>query len=155
MPNNFMDALGGLMGGMASFMPQDDPAAQLMNTQKELNELKAKEESLYAQIGRQAYAANPGAYAEGQQIQLVRNSIAQAEAKLAEAQQAKAAAEVQEKEAKARNTCRNCGEVNPEGTNFCQGCGQKMGGGSTCPGCGQAFAPGTRFCGGCGAQVGE
>jgi len=154
MANDFMSAFGGLMGGMSKFMPQDDPAVQLMNSQNELNELMAKEEALFAQIGRQAQAANPAAYAESQQIQLVQTSIAEAEAKLAQAQQAKAAAEAQAQEAQARNTCRNCGEVNPDGTKFCQGCGQQLGGGSTCPQCGQAFAPGTRFCGGCGAQVG-
>jgi len=154
MANDFMNAFGGLFGGVSKFMPQDDPAVQLMNIQNELNELKAKEESLFAQIGRQAHGANPAAYAEGPQIEAVRSSIAQAEAKLAQAQQAKAAAEAQAQETQARNTCRACGEVNPDGTKFCQGCGQQLGGGSTCSGCGQPFTPGTKFCGGCGAPVG-
>ena len=58
MANDLFGALGGSLGGLVkgltSIMPQDDPAVKMVNAQTELSELKAKEEKLYAQIGRLA-----------------------------------------------------------------------------------------------------
>ncbi|MDD2955181.1 MAG: hypothetical protein PHD67_02570 [Oscillospiraceae bacterium] len=48
------DLLGGLMKGLSGFMPQDDPAVQLMTAQSEVSDLVEKEKELYAEIGKKA-----------------------------------------------------------------------------------------------------
>ena len=58
MANDLFGALGGSLGGLvkglSSIMPQDDPAVKMMNAQTDLAELNKKEENLYAKIGRKA-----------------------------------------------------------------------------------------------------
>lgn len=144
------DIFGGLMKGLSGFMPQDDPQVKRLNAQSELSELKQQEDAIFAEIGRQAYRADPGAYAQAEKLRLVQMNIAEAENKLAELTREKE----QEQAEAARGTCPSCGHVNPEGTKFCLDCGSKLGG-AKCVNCGASLPPGTRFCGACGARQGD
>lgn len=47
-----LSGLGGLMKGLSSFMPQDDPNTKIFNAKNELNGLEQRELQLYAEIGR-------------------------------------------------------------------------------------------------------
>lgn len=64
MTNDLFGGFGGLMKGLSGFMPQDDPKVKLMNAQSELNELKAEETEIFAQIGRNALRTYPGQFPE-------------------------------------------------------------------------------------------
>ena len=151
--------LGGLMKGLSSFMPQDDPNTQLFQLQTEVSDLKKQETDLYTEIGRQA-AARYGLESFGEaarRMGLIRANLADAEGRLAAAQREKEARESADQAARAQHTCPKCGHENPQGTRFCQECGAKLGEKNLCPSCGQENPLGTRFCGGCGSrlEVGE
>ena len=45
----------GLVKGLASLAPQDDPEVKMYNAQNELKELKEKEEAIFAALGRRLY----------------------------------------------------------------------------------------------------
>lgn len=168
MANDLFGALGGSLGGLvkglSSIMPQDDPAVKMMNAQTELSELKTKEENLYAKIGRRAvelYGVDTFAeYAE--ELKLVEVNRVAAEEKVAVLQQEKEAADNAaraEEEARmaaaAAYTCPNCGYENAEGMKFCNECGTKLGQQKTfCTSCGAELQGGARFCGECGARQG-
>lgn len=151
MTNDIFGGLGGLMKGLSGFMPQDDPNVKLMNAQSELDDLKKQETTLFAEIGRQAFAANPSGYAQTEKLRLIQMNIASAEERLNTATSEKAQAEQLKKSSEARNTCPACGHLNPDGTKFCQECGGRIGN-SVCQTCGAALQSGTRFCGECGAH---
>ncbi len=157
MANDLLGGLGGLMKGLSGFMPQDDPAVKLMNAQNEVNDLKNQETEIFAEIGRQAYAQNPGAWAQSDKLRLLQSNITSAQAKLDAAKAEQDAKEQAEKAAVAACTCPACGHENPEGTKFCQECGAKLGaaGKPHCTACGAELTPGTRFCGECGAKQPE
>jgi len=147
--------LGGLMKGLSSIMPQDDPGTQLLKMQGDVSDLKKQENDLYTQIGKMAVEQygleNFGELAE--RLQLTQANLAAAQQKLAAAQ---AEAEEQErirKAALAERTCSQCGYENPEGTKFCQECGSKLGVQNLCPACGAANAPGVKFCQECGSRL--
>ena len=158
-------SLGGLVKGLSSIMPQDDPAVKMMNAQTEVAELKSKEEALYAKIGRKAveeYGLETFAeYAE--ELKLVQNNLAAAEEKVSvlerekeEAENAKRAEEEARKAAMAPYVCPNCGYENAEGMKFCNECGTKLGQPKPfCTACGAQLQAGARFCGECGARQGE
>ncbi len=154
MANDLFGGLGGLMKGLSGFMPQDDPQVKLMNAQSELSELKKQEQEIFAEIGRQAYAANPGAYPQAEKLRLVQLNMAEAERKLGTVNQEKQAAEAARRAQVEAATCPNCGHLNPEGVKFCQECGGKLGaaGKTFCTSCGAELATGTRFCGECGGR---
>lgn len=151
--------LGGLMKGLSSLMPQDDPAVKLMNVQSEVSELQNQEKDLYAEIGKSAIAkyGSEGFGDTAERLRLVQSNLAAAQAKLSATkaeQEAKAAAE---KEQMAARVCPSCGFENQEGMKFCQECGTKLGikAKTFCTSCGAELAPGTRFCGECGARQAE
>lgn len=156
MANDLFGGLGGLMKGLSSFMPQDDPAVKMMNAQSQVSDLKKQESELYAEIGRMAIDRY-GLDAFGDvanRLRLVQSNLDIAtrdlNAKKAEQEEKERA----QKEAAAALCCSSCGYSNPEGTKFCQECGAKMGA-QTCATCGAPLQAGSRFCGECGARQPE
>ena len=156
------NSLGGLVKGLSTFMPQDDPAVKEMNAQTTVNELKTKENNLYAEIGRKAveiYGLEGfGELAEN--LTATQTELTAAEATLAEIVKAREEAEAAAKaEAEAKRkvmeafTYTNCGYENPEGAKFCHECGTKLGK-TFCTSCGAELKPGMKFCGECGARQG-
>ena len=148
MATDIFGGIGGLMKGLSSFMPQDDPAVKLMSAQNDVNDLRKQEEELYAEIGRQA-ALTYGMDTFGDtanKLRLVQANLADAQAKLNTAKAEKAA-----------GTCTSCGYVNPPATKFCQECGAKLEKAVKifCTSCGAEIAPGIRFCGECGMRQPE
>ncbi len=93
MAKDIFSGLSDLMNGLYGFMPQDDPNISLMNAQSELGDLEQKEQSLLAEIGRQAYAANPDAYPQAEKLKLVQMNIAEAEQRADAASRERQAAE--------------------------------------------------------------
>ncbi|MBR4058553.1 MAG: zinc ribbon domain-containing protein [Lachnospiraceae bacterium] len=150
-----LGGLGGLMKGLTSIMPQDEPATQYLRLQGEVSDLQKQEKDLYVQIGQMA-VEQYGLESFGEiadKMRLTQANLAAAQQKL---NAAKAEAEEKErlkKEALAGRTCSQCGHENPEGTKFCQECGSKLGVQNLCPACGAANAPGVKFCQECGSRL--
>jgi rubredoxin len=158
MGNDLFGGLGGLVGGLASLMPQDDPAVKLLTAQKEVSDLQAQEAEVYTEIGRRVFATD-GATAypqEADKLRLIQSNIAAAQQKLDTIQSEQQAAEAQKEQIDSARTCPQCGTVNAAGINFCQECGAKLGVSqkTICPACGFENSPNTRFCGDCGARLG-
>lgn len=155
-------SLGGLVKGLSSIMPQDDPAVQMLNAQTKVAELKAKEDKLYAEIGRKAVEIyDLESFPEqADELRLVQSNLASAEEKVAALKREKEEADMAAKaEEEARRKaiepyiCPNCGHENVEGMRFCNECGTKLGQQkSFCISCGTELQPGARFCGSCGAR---
>lgn len=150
--------LGGLVKGLASFMPQDDPAVQAFTAQSDVADLRKQETEALAGIGRAAVAER-GADAFGEaggRLKLIQANLAAAEGKLSAAQQQAEEAQRQAQMAAAATHCPSCGFDNPDNTKFCQECGTTLGAAAAtvCASCGAPLAPGSRFCGACGAQQG-
>ena len=151
--SDLFGGLGGLMKGLTSLMPKDDPKTQLFQLQSEVANLQKQQSELYAEIGKQAVEQyGLESFAAADRMKLIQANLAAAQAKLDEAQDVAAEKEKAEKEAKAGRTCGKCGHVNAEGTRFCQECGNKLGA-AVCPSCGAENKPGTRFCQECGTRL--
>ena len=158
MVNDLFGGLGGLMKGLSSFMPQDDPAVKLMNAQSEVADLQKQEDEIFIEIGKQAYAQNTSAYPQSDKLKLIQSNLVTAQAKLQETQQENQATEKAKETADNARRCPTCSHYNPEGVSFCQECGTKLGAPtakSFCTNCGQENPPGTKFCGGCGSRMGD
>lgn len=151
------DLFGGLMKGLSSFMPQDDPNVKLMNSQNEVNDLKTQESEVFTEIGKLAFDQNPEAFpTQANKLRLIQANLMEAEAKLKSQTQANQAAQQAARDTESQLCCTNCGYQNPDGVRFCQECGSKLGAGKVvCQGCGYENPSGTRFCGGCGQKTGE
>jgi DNA-directed RNA polymerase subunit M/transcription elongation factor TFIIS len=146
----------------------EGPSAGILSAQKEISDLKKQEETLFVEVGRQAFAANPDGYAQSDELKRIQSNIRDSEEKLEalqrEAEEAQRAAEEARRakeEADAATRCPSCGSQNPEGTKFCQECGTKLGapaeeaGSATrCPSCGNQNPEGTKFCQECGTKLG-
>ena len=125
---------------------------------------KAKEEKLYAQIGRcaaETYGLDTFTdYAD--ELRLVQSNMIAAQEKVdALEREQKAAEEAARAEEEARRAaiepyiCPNCGYENSEGMKFCNECGTKLGSQKTfCTSCGAELQNRARFCGECGARQG-
>ena len=154
--SDLLGGLGGLVRGLTSIMPQDDPNTQLLKMQGEVSDLEKQKDALYIEIGKMA-AERYGLETFGDiagRIKLIETNLVDAQSRLEEAKGAAQAKEKAEKDALAGRTCPQCGYENSEGTRFCQECGSKLGAAkAVCPSCGQENLPGTRFCGGCGARL--
>ncbi len=145
------------MKGLSGFMPKDDPDVKVMTAQTDLNDFLSQETELYAAIGKKAVQAyGMDAFAEeGARLKLLKENIAQTQAKLNAAVAEKEGKDKQEREAVENATCPSCGHQNPEGVKFCQECGTKLGASAKlfCGQCGAENPRGTRFCGECGAKL--
>jgi hypothetical protein len=149
MSDGIFDGQGGARGDLAEGL-----GAKLLGTQKEISGLKKREETLFAEVGRQAFSANPAGYAQGDGLRLIQSDIRDAEEKLNTLQREAEEAQRAKKEAESATRCPSCGNQNPEGTKFCRGCGAKLGASpkAFCTACGTELLAGARFCGSCGAQ---
>ena len=124
---------GGLVKGLSSFLPQDDPDVKILNAQTELKDLAEKEDKIYARLGRQVYASgNSDSYPETKaELDLLAANRKAAESRL---QEAKAEKEAREQAAAASESmptttprfCSNCGAELTQGTRFCSSCGSKV-----------------------------
>ena len=152
MTNDLFGGLGGLMKGLSSFMPQDDPDVKLMKAQSDLHDLQNQETELYAEIGKQSLLRNSGQFPELEsRLKLVQANLSEAQAGLEAVQREKTKTEQAQRQTEEQCTCPECGHRNLEGVKFCQECGAKLGS-SNCRACGAVLSPGTRFCGECGAK---
>ena len=152
MANDLFGGFGGLMKGLSSFMPQDDPDVKLMKAQSDLHDLQNQETELYAEIGKQSLLRNSGQFPELEsRLKLVQANLSEAQVGLEAVQREKTKTEQAQRQTEEQCTCPECGHRNLEGVKFCQECGAKLGA-SNCRACGAALSPGTRFCGECGAK---
>lgn len=145
------DMFGGLLKGLSSFMPQDDPDTRLFTLGNELNKLRQQEIEAYAVIGKRVFDSilEDPAYSDIlDELQSVQRRQKQVQNQLNAAQQEK---EALEKAVEALR-CPDCGEDNPEGVKFCKECGCKLGA-EACSNCGTVNPPQTRFCGECGNKL--
>ncbi|MDD3168605.1 MAG: zinc ribbon domain-containing protein [Eubacteriales bacterium] len=152
------DLFGGLMKGLGSFMPKDDPNVKLFQTQSEISELKNRELQLYAEIGKKAYPElkDQAVYADlVTELNFIQKKLSTVQEDLQAARNIKSEQEQQEQEQLKARTCPNCDTLNPEGVKFCQECGAKLNLSTKvkCLECGAVFPIGTRFCGECGRQL--
>lgn len=171
-----------LLGGAGSPVPEDDMDEKIIGAQNAIDGLRLREETLYTQIGREAYGRDPDAWSQSEAMRQLQGDLAAAQETLAaleaekeEAAAAKAAAEAEaarlaaQAEAEAARAaaqaelekfrCQKCGTQNPSGTRFCQECGAPLAPPTPvakkfCGNCGTEIPPGVRFCGGCGAKQG-
>ena len=156
MASDLFGSLGGIVKGLSSFMPQDDPGMQEFTAKSEVSDLRRQESEALAEIGRMAVAEQGAdAFGEvGNRLKLIQSNLSVAEGKLASVQQAAQEAEAAAKAAADALRCPSCGWDNVEGTRFCQECGSPLGAApkAHCTSCGAELAAGTRFCGACGAR---
>ncbi len=152
MTNDLFGGFGGLLKGLSSFMPQDDPDAKLIKAQSDLNDLQNQETELYAEIGKKSLLRNSGQFPELEsKLKLVQSNLKEVQASLEAVQREKTKKDRAERQTEEQCTCPECGHRNLEGVKFCQECGAKLGS-SSCPACRAVLPPGTRFCGECGAK---
>jgi len=158
---NLGSSLGGLVKGLSSIMPQDDPAVKMMNASTEVAELKAKEEKLYGAIGRKAVELYglESFPEQANELKLIQTNRTAAEEKIAVLKQEQEEAERTAKAEEARRQaiapylCPSCGYENAEETKFCNECGTKLGQQkSFCTNCGALLQAEARFCGECGTR---
>lgn len=156
MRNDIFGGLGGLVKGLSTLVPQDDPTIKMMTAHTQVSDLKKQEKDLYAEIGKMAIAQY-GLESFGEvadKLKLVQSNLNMATKEL-DAQKAEQEAKERAAEAVAEATkCPSCGYANPEGTKFCQECGAKLGS-LKCVSCGADLPPGSRFCGECGSRQPE
>lgn len=152
------DLFGGLMKGLGSFMPKDDPNVKLFQSQSEMNELQNREQELYAEIGKKALPAlqDQSEYADLiTELNFTQKKLKTVQEELQAARNIKSEQEQKEQDQLKSRTCPNCDTLNPEGVKFCQECGARLNLSTKvrCKGCGAEFPVGTRFCGECGGQM--
>lgn len=158
MARDLLGGLSGLVRGLTSIMPQDDPDVRIFKVQSEANELAEQEAALYGEIGKKA-VEQYGLAAFGEladRLKTIQDSRIAAQARLEALQSEK---EVSDQAAQPGcRACSDCGHENPEGTKFCQECGAKLAlsaeqPGRVCPGCGAEAAADVRFCNECGTRM--
>ena len=119
MASDLFGSLGGLMKGLSSMMPQDDPAIKMMTAQTEVSSLKTQEKDLYAEIGKKAvelYGLDSfGALAD--KLRLVQANLSEAQAVLDSKKAEQESRERAAKEAAQAVTCPSCGHVNNDEQN--------------------------------------
>jgi hypothetical protein len=153
-----MGLLDGIVKGLADIIPAEgNPELKAYKAQNELNDLAARENEIFARLGRQVYAGegadnHPDIKAELDALADTRREI---ESRIKAAQD-EADAKKQAELAEEARRCPECGEANPEGAAFCQGCGTRLAQARRfCRECGVEIAAGHHFCSSCGAKVTE
>ena len=150
--------LDGLVKGLASIAPQDDPEVKMFNAQNELKGIAEKGDAVYTQLGKKVYAeGGKETYPDtGVQLEALAAQRAEIQNKITQLEEEKAARE--KAAAEEGRTCPNCGTVNGEGCKFCCNCGTKLPEHFEqpkkrfCTSCGAEIADGMRFCSACGAK---
>jgi hypothetical protein len=153
--NNIGGAIGGLVDELSKTSgigSQND--GKILAAQQEIADLTKRETEIFAEIGRQAFAANPSGYAQGENLRLLQADIVAAEARLSSLHEEQEKARHSQGNANPAICCPSCGQQNHEGVKLCQGCGAKLAK-AFCVSCGAELAPGVRFCGACGAKQTE
>lgn len=164
MANDAFGALGGLMKGLSSIIPQDDPAMKMAMSGLDVASLEKKIEAVYAEIGKKVWPSlkDDPAYADqALALAAAQKELEDAKIKLDSAKAAQAVKEAEEAVAdearqaeEATRTCTECGMLNEPGTKFCAECGAKLPGGPAyCGSCGAANPAGTKFCSQCGKAI--
>lgn len=152
MKDELFGGLNGLMKGLSSFMPQDDPDVKLIKAKSDLDDLRNQETELYAEIGKQSLLKAGGQFPELEnKLKLVQTNLTEAHSRLEAVQLEKMKKEQEDQRTEEQCICPECGLRNLEGMKFCQECGAKLGA-SNCRKCGAILPPGTRFCGECGMK---
>ena len=155
--NNIGGAIGDLVDGLSKASgigSQSDSDGKILAVQQEIADLTKREAEIFAEIGRQAFAADPSPYAQGENLRLLQADIAAAEARLSALHEEQEKAKHSQENANPATRCPSCGQQNQEGVKCCQGCGAKLAK-AHCVSCGAELAPGVRFCGACGAKQTE
>ncbi|MDR1764173.1 MAG: zinc-ribbon domain-containing protein [Dysgonamonadaceae bacterium] len=151
-----MGFLDGLVKNIAEIIPdQGNPELQAYKAQNELKDLAAKEDKVFARLGKQLFA--DGGAEKYPEINAELNAIAaqrtEIEGKIKTAQ-SEADAKKKAEQAEEARRCPDCGASNPEGAAFCQSCGAKLNILKRfCPKCGAEVPQGSRFCNECGQKI--
>jgi len=150
-----MGFLDGIVKGLADMMPEEgNPELKAYKAQSEMKEVAAKEEAVFARLGRQLYADGgseqyPAIKAE---LDALAAQRAEVETRIRTAQDETAAKKRAEASATVRR-CPQCGAENPDGA-FCRECGTRMEQPKRfCPQCGTEVSGGSRFCNECGTKM--
>jgi predicted nucleic acid-binding Zn ribbon protein len=155
-----MGILDGLVKGLADMIPEEGkPELKAYKAQNELKELSAKEDKIFARLGKQLYADGgaetyPDIKAELDALAASRREV---EERIRAAQE-ETAAKKKAEQAEDSRLCPQCGTANPEGAAFCQSCGNRLAQPQAkrfCPQCGAEVAAGSRFCNECGTKMEE
>ncbi len=151
-----MGLLDGLVKGLADIIPeQGNPELKAYKAQNELKDLMAKENAIFARLGKKVYADGgsekyPDIKAELDVLAANRQEV---EVRIQTARDETAAKKKSEEVEEARR-CQECGMVNPENAAFCQSCGDRLVQAKNfCPQCGSEMLRGSRFCNECGIKV--
>lgn len=145
--------LEGIVKGIASMGPQDNPDIMIFNSQNEIKDLIEKENELFEELGRKVYEdGGKDKYPEiATQLDEIKSKKQELENKIQEIKNEK---ELAKQVTNDDVECSNCGAMNTKGAKFCSGCGGKLPELSSkrfCTSCGAEVAEGMRFCSECGA----
>ena len=145
--------LEGIVKGIASMGPQDNPDIMIFNSQNEIKDLVEKENELFEELGRKVYEdGGKDKYPEiATQLDEIKAKKQELENKIQEIKNEK---ELAKQVSNDEVECSNCGAMNAKGARFCSGCGGKLPELSSkrfCTSCGAEVAEGMKFCSGCGA----
>jgi ribosomal protein L40E len=151
-----MGILDGIVKGLAEIVPdQGNPELKAYKAKNELKDLDAKENAIFARLGRQVYNdggadAYPAVKAELDALSASRREV---EGRIRSAGDEAEAQKAAQKAAQARR-CPQCDAQNPESAAFCQTCGTRLAVARRfCPQCGAEATPDSRFCNECGTPL--
>jgi ribosomal protein L40E len=151
-----MGFLDGIVKGLAEIVPdQGNPELKAYKAKNELDDIAAKENAIFARLGRQVYAdggadSYPAVKTELEAVAALRKDV---ENRMRVAQEETDAKKAAEQAAEARR-CPQCGASNPESAAFCQSCGNRLAPPKRfCSQCGTEQPADSRFCNECGTRI--